>query len=391
MAIYTQYGRYIKAKLFKEMLESAGSTYMLFGIGNGSWDDSTQQVQTMPIASYNTSSLLIDESQFKDEHACQYFVGAGQDGNGFTAASIMNTLSNGVPIDDTFIQRCKELIPPFPCVWHYSANDYTVMPYTTGEIKQSDYHKHFILYEGSNYNVYKLDPNAISPATPVTQVGTVSIQGLADQYKQYFAELYLRGLAIKNNPGYLAPVGLLGAVKCGVSFVKDIGSVENYTGNANQFWYGDRYWEIVDPLDSNVDNYINPISDSDNSTSKVGQDYYPHHLLVTATINPRQLCKTLAIDQFIIPRQIAICTKPTPSSEDKAVYSVDEYMFNFGQLNTAFTEGKSNVLNFTLPCTVGGNTYPNGDFKFVLHDYIHGTDRNKNVHTVNRFGYVIGF
>jgi hypothetical protein len=382
MAIYNQYGRFIKAKLFKEMLESSGDTYMVFGIGDSFWDDPNSG-QPIPVAPYNTTCMSESSGQFLDQNANQYFIDPNAEGDN---PHMIQTVGGGTPLPYTFIERCKNLIPPFPCIWKYgeadSDDDKHLIYIGDGEpayVTQSKYEQYYIKSDG---RLYKYDES--------DDLGAIDLSdsNQPEWAAQYYSELRLRGYAIENfGSGYKTPVGLLGAVKCSISYVKDIGN--DYTGNANQFWYGDRYWEIVDPQESDLDNYIN---NPDETGGKVGQDVYPHYLLITATVNPRQLCSDLNIDQKIIPRQIAIYTRkhdgnPDSRLDGKISFSVADYKFNFGQMSESDVD--SDTLNFTFPCNVNGVQYPDGDFKFVLSDYVRGT--NRNLHSVSRFGYVIGF
>ena len=378
MAIYTNYGRFLKAKLFKEMLQEQGDTYMLLGLGNPKWDvsDSGQQI---PIAPYNTSIISqggTSDNQFYDDHLCAAFTYM----NG-GSSNVENALSNSIIQNTTsgsYLDKCKNLNPPFPCFWDYNES----ITINDTNISSTNYSSHYIVKEDTNY-VLK------NSGQPPQQVTIPSIDKID---AQYFAELYLRGKALSTLKGVKAPVGLLGAVKCSIDYVKDIGSTDdNYEGLANQFWYGDRYWEIVNPDESDLDNYI--------SEDIVSQDIYPHHLVFTATLNPRTLCSELAIDKCIVPRQIMICTRKKPDSstgiKNLNKYRAYENYFNFGQYTKsdweAISDDNNKKLCFTLPCTAGesNNAFPSGDFKIILNDYIRGQVRND--HSVDRFGYVIGF
>lgn len=378
MAIYTNYGRFLKAKLFKEMLQEQGDTYMLLGLGNPKWDvsDSGQQI---PIAPYNTSIISrnsLSDNQFYDDHLCAAFTylnGNSSDVENALSNSIIQTTTSG-----NYLDKCKNLNPPFPCFWNYndqiSINDIN--------IPSTNYGSHYIAKEDTNY--------VLRNSSAVGQ--QVNIPSIDKIDAQYFAELYLRGKALTYLTGVKAPVGLLGAVKCSIDYVKDIGSTDdNYEGLANQFWYGDRYWEIVNPDESDLDNYI--------SEDIVSQDIYPHHLVFTATLNPRTLCSELAIDKCIVPRQIMICTRKNPDVstgiQNLNKYRAYENYFNFGQYTEseweAISDDNNKKLCFTLPCTAGedNHVFPSGDFKIILNDYIRGQVRND--HSVDRFGYVIGF
>ena len=409
MAIYTQYGRYQKAKLFKEMLESAGDTYMLLGLGNPYWDLDDKN-QSIPVAPYDTSIInpdpAVNDNQFLDEHVNQYFSNTAYANPPINiAANIEQSLIDGQPNTDEqsgkYLNKCKDLIPPFPCIWqNYEANNQSVI--STPDIKQNDYQSYYI-DSSNNFTTFTLNKydGSISP---------YNITFPTDNYeRQFFSELVLRGYARNlgqsdtNLKYYIKhPAGLLGAVKVGISFVKDIGtSLDNsiYNGYVDQFWYGDRYWEVVDPNEDTLESYI------DGDTNKI----YPHHLLFSATINPRQLFTgNLNVDQNLIPRQIALYSKkaaPTDIVNNNVVYSngpnvyrVGDYVFNFGQytnsdianLTGSGQYDDAHILNFTFPCSTDNeNSYPKGDFKFILNDYIKGTIRNR--HSCDRIAYIVGF
>ena len=241
----------------------------------------------------------------------------------------------------------------------------------------------------------------------------------------YFAELYLRGLAIENH--IMAPVGLLGAIKCNLSLVRDLGIDESkYTGLQGQFWYGDRYWEIVNPNDTSLEDYIKYKDESGNLSASGVAEYYPTHLLFTSMINPRNLCDDLNIDNCIAPQQLAIYIRKKHYNADtdayengKPYYRVDgNNIFNFGQY-TADSIKDYNIeydlaarayklstvdnnkplkdkciFNFTLPDENHKYNYDDpklndGEFKLLLHDYIKGQIREN--HSIEKIGYIVGF
>ena len=108
MAIYTNYGRYLKAKLFKQLLDEDGETYMLFGIGNHLWD----KQQEIPIAPYNTKIIADSEvtnNQFADSNANQWFTTADTDDEGHPTIQWVN---DGVPVSD-IAKALKSQMPPF--------------------------------------------------------------------------------------------------------------------------------------------------------------------------------------------------------------------------------------------------------------------------------------
>ena len=414
MAIYTQYGRYLKAKQFKEMLEDKYEAYMLFGLGNPKWTDSSEN-QPMPFGPHNTNILLYETStanQFYDANVQQYFTD-GDITEQFVSYSKPNT---------EYARKVAELLPVFPAIWYKyePPKDQETQPQTDMftisngiNIDLMEYQKYYIKHNGGNFLLHKIggasDNEVDIPSTPIA--------------KMYFAELYLRGLAIENH--IMAPVGLLGAIKCNLSLVRDLGIDESkYTGLQSQFWYGDRYWEIVNPNDASLEDYIKYKDESGNDSTSGVAEYYPTHLLFTSMINPRNLCDDLNIDNCIAPQQLAIYIRKKHYNTDtnayengKPYYRVDgNNIFNFGQYtadsikdynieyNSAARAYKlSNkgkqldekyIFNFTLPDKNHKYNYDDpslndGEFKLLLHDYIKGQIREN--HSIEKIGYIVGF
>ena len=417
MAIYTQYGRYLKAKQFKEMLEDKYEAYMLFGLGNPKWTDSNEN-QPMPFGPHNTNILLYETStanQFYDANVQQYFT---------DKTKSEQFVSYSKPITG-YARKVAELLPVFPAIWYKyePPKDQETQPQTDMftisndvDIDLMQYQKYYIKHNGVNFRLYKINdnPDGINnvtiPSTPIA--------------KMYFAELYLRGLAIENH--IMAPVGLLGAIKCNLSLVRDLGIDESkYTGLQSQFWYGDRYWEIVNPNDASLEDYIKYKDESGNLSTSGVAEYYPTHLLFTSMINPRNLCDDLNIDNCIAPQQLAIYIRKKHYNTDtnayengKPYYRVDgNNIFNFGQYtadsikdynieyNSAARayklQGADNkplkdkyIFNFTLPDENHKYNYDDpslndGEFKLLLHDYIKGQIREN--HSIEKIGYIVGF
>lgn len=396
MAIYTNYGRFLKAKQFKESLESAGDTYMVFGIGDPSWDNDRL---SMPIASYDAVSLRKPDdagsNQFFDDKVCQYI----------SSIAFNKTLVDGGQIQgtDNWVYECRKLMPPFPCLWNGEAGD-VVLTIDGHDIKKNEYHLYYITSNGTLFSLYNTRLN--DPVVADFDYAAIT----DDMSREYFAELYLRGLCAEK--WHIIP-GLIGAVRCKVEFAKDIGFDESrYTGAVNQLYYGDRYWETVPDSDIALyyDEYLHNHRVSQNEDMS-----YPTHLLISALINPGYLVNNLNIDQNLCARQIAIYT--SKRSEDlpgPVYYRQGEYLFNFGQYckkkvgdewkwvprygaNIALSkDDESKVLDFTVPYKIdedGSRIYPLSEeskkFNFVLHDYILGNRRDKQ--SADRISYIVGF
>lgn len=418
MAIYTNYGRFLKAKYFKENLENNNETYMVLGMGDPDWDSNRL---SLPIAPYNSSitnrsNLLSDftdsaeVNQFFDNRLAMYFVS--------NSATVENPLS-----------KYNTILPKFPCLWKYDETPEEPGILIVGGEPQipnkDDYYKYYIKKDGNDYKLCEIGSS---------NEETISYNSINDDVsREYFAELYLRGMAIENN--WITTPGLLGAIKCKIEFVKDIGASEtNYTGGLDQFYYGDRYWEVVHDADlayySDFEK-AHGLDSNEQLKDKVNFNY-PTHLLISTLVNPGYLMQDLNFDQHLCARQIAICTSPkVTNAENKPVegltyYRAGDYIFNFGQYVAiksgdsihyekpsttdvynpiTFTESVSlpenKILDFTLPYKfndAGTILYPTEadlstsaarKFNFILHDYILGNRRD--AHSADRIGYVIGF
>lgn len=400
MAIYTNYARYLKAKKFKDMIsgagDNAGDTYMLLGMGNPFWDyipegaEDGDTAAKMPVAPYNTSIVTVGDAnsnQFYDVLCQQCFI---------SESKRTFVVEDGVPKDDTYAKAVKDVLPPFPCNWHDNDSAHIYVSTTNTDklpITINEFQNYYINSDNRIVHIKEDDSGADEP-WPNAEILPSGSSAQDVLYRQAYADMYLRGQAIKG--GIIHPVGLLGAVKCNVSFVKDIGTNESsYQGKINQIWYGDRFWEILDE---------DPVAKAlqDNTDLPDDKDI-PHHILFNATINPMMLCPELRIDQNIVPRQIAICVrkKPTPSGTENLspdYFPVnDTNVFNFGQYTQAYIDNPTNlpgktILNFTLPVKVNDKIYPGGndtDFKILFVDYIRGSVRDN--HSIDRIGYVLGF
>lgn len=411
MAIYTNYGRFLKAKYFKENLENNNDTYMVLGMGDPNWDSNRL---SLPIAPYNSSitnrsGLLPDftdsaeVNQFFDNRLSMYFLAK----SGF----VENPLN-----------KYNTILSKFPCLWKYDETpDEPGILFVGGTPKISnkdDYYKYYIKKDGNDYKLCNID---------TTDEEIINYNSINDDVsREYFAELYLRGMAIEND--WITTPGLLGAIKCKIEFVKDIGASEtNYTGGIRQFYYGDRYWEVVPDADLAYYNEFEKEHglDSESQLKDKVNFNYPTHLLISTLVNPGYLMQDLNFDQHLCARQIAICTSPKVA-EPLTYYRAGDYIFNFGQYVAiksgdsihyekpsttdvynpiTFTESVSlpenKILDFTLPYKfndAGTILYPTEadlstsaarKFNFILHDYILGNRRD--AHSADRIGYVIGF
>ena len=174
MAIYTQYGRYLKAKQFKEMLEDKYEAYMLFGLGNPKWTDSNEN-QPMPFGPHNTNILLYETStanQFYDANVQQYFT---------DKTKSEQFVSYSKPITE-YSRKVAELLPVFPAIWYKyePPKDQETKPqndmFTISNninIDLMEYQKYYIKHNGDNFRLYKINDKTTRTKNkniPTTQI-----------------------------------------------------------------------------------------------------------------------------------------------------------------------------------------------------------------------------
>jgi hypothetical protein len=73
-------------------------------------------------------------------------------------------------------------------------------------------------------------------------------------------------------------------------------------------------------------------------------------------------------------------------------FNFGQYWWSDGEVPADHVPAIGELLNFTLKCKVPGEgnlMTPRGEFKFLLNDYIRGQVRER--HSIDRFGYVVGF
>ena len=393
-------------------------------MGNPRWDNNDDKI---PIAPYNLNVCKEGSestNQFYDACAYQNFLwndnGTIKNIQSLIKSNTKKENNSGISYIGNYLDYVKYLNPVIPCMWRQEDGDISITD--SVNLTKESYTKSYITYSSTDkiYTLYKYNDNISDYEQEViSQIPSDNTQA------QYIAELYLRGLALGLDKN-ITPPGLLGMIKCTVDFVVDIGTDEtNYTGDVNQFFYGDRYWQIVkDPEETGISQYFETYKDL------LGEQLsFPTHLIFTALINPRWLCSDLKIDHLLEPRQVAIVT--SNDSTNKNYYKVGSNYFNFGQYyqkdmittdpgtasdwchinddNSLTASDK--FLNFTLPVKISydnknyyyGNNYSDkytdetgadkyrsqNNFKFLLHDYLRGAGRD--IHTADRFGYVIGF
>lgn len=317
MAIYTQYGRYTKAKLFKESVNSGGGVYFAFGIGNPDWDSAG--VISAPYDEKCTFSL----GTYFDNQKSRYYKDS----------------SNVVkPLYASLATNASTKVPLFPVIYNNATFQFEIAS-GAGYVGVTSYKDAYITKTGSEY-ILHYQGNDTSIKIPSATYNPKEFV--------YFCELFIRGTARADNC-----FGLLGMVKGDACLVKDIGN--SSTGAINEFYYGDRYWKVVD--DSDADSEM------------------PCHVLLSASIEPKMLCDDAEVDLGMIARQVAIYHKKT-SALSSVVYKPKDYVFDFGQASGTGTS----VLNFRES---------NPEFEFILNDYIKGSSRREN--QVDRYGYVVGF
>lgn len=381
MGIYTDYGRFQKAREFKNYCNSDAGIWFGFGLGSPRWDDLVEDsngnlVPNCPpsapnpyspvyrnFVSYKGSSLvqqefaLIDRSFTYDQ----------------LDPSIIPTDQEIIDNADTYPQEEYEpCIIPFDGTAQYWLDQYKESPnsyFPTSALPmfpvayQHDWDSYITNYDSS------VQPEPIDPS----------------QFESYSYNLHLQ-------EGYdcTLPVGLLAFIQGSAVFVEPIEGEPSGSPSESlrTFKYGAHYWRIV-------------------PDSEITYNKLPHHVLLTVSVFPNELHNSAVVEQSLCVRQVSVWKFPTsiyqdrpeldPTSQNPVPRSsqvVQRKDLNIQRtdpstgVETPHISGKFNLpINCMRPLNPNDSEHPTAEM--LINDYM--TARKRDVQQTDRYGYIIGF
>lgn len=401
MGIYTDYGRFMKAREFKNWCNNGAGIWFGFGTGSPRWDyevlvnssSSKPNVPTSSPAAYTPlykwyaqykdpsweggSQILQDpETVFLDGSA---IIETEEEPDPMPTAKTSTELYNEW---DTFPSNglspaiCKlgpgSLTPPhitFSDVSFYMWEKEYADPDsgTSSELYPSPSIPPFPVSYLSDWNTYH-NPMSAYNSSP-------SIPSDPELYKQYAYDLHF--FQVMNTT---VPLGFLSLIQGKALFVEPIDDTE-VQDSLKTFKYGKHYWRIV--------------PDTDITAYKL-----PHHILLTVSVFPNELINDTIAERYLLVRQVSVFKFPDYLKTELGLDSVSvpraNQVIRADRLNMLYpgatpVSGKANIpFNCNNPLEPNPLN-PNGDetVEMLVNDFM--TGRKRDVQQTDRYGYIIGF
>ena len=367
MGIYTDYGRFVKAKQFKKYCESEGGIWFLFSMGSPRWDVSYQDSNlnyrpdvptSAPTAftslyrwfsSYKEGDLLPQEYSLLDRS----FI-------------IQDDLTPVSPIPtDQDLKDDAETVPSddyAPSISKYIPTGQNIQSYLWDqsyiETPIDQYQSPFIPPVPVSYSIDWMDKltECLSHYNDFSNLPDPS----PEEYEVYaYAKHFQEGSAA-------VPLGFLAMKKASVYYVEPVEDPDTEEG-LKIFKYGSHYWRIV-PL------------------SEISPTKLPHHLLITVNVFPNDLNLSTVVEQELLVRQLTVAKLPVLSDLDgrtllrrsDIVFSYDGFFTVLGRVKIPFLCTETSVQSDS-PDTM----------EILINDFF--TGRKRDVQQTDRYGYIIGF
>ena len=370
MGIFSDVGRFFKAREFKKYMESEGGAWMAFGIGSENWDyfvkDKTNNsVMNIPVATPRSSSSM-KEWIAKDRGILD------------VSQLILNP-NERIFLDTSYIKE-NETIP-----------DYEQIP---NRLDQKDIPRKLYLTESSTTADFTtIDYDNIEVETDEQKIKSIKNPTFPQCYIRDFKgdngewlidfnvdrktkpsdhTLYHRwakSILVKDSITNKNPLGFLSLVKADVQFVKladeSVNKSDESVNNMNIFMYGSHKWKTI----------------NDEEAEKINA----HHILITCTVFPRDLHDDEIVESEMNVRQVQVYhlnkieglthSGDTKLGKDEIPNSVRNINCYFKSLETTFPEG-SIVIN-------------DNKIELLINDFM--SQRIRKVNQSDRYGFIIGF
>lgn len=384
MGIYTDYGRFLKARQFKEYCNSGAGLWFSFSMGSQRWDtigeetnggeEPTNKFRPLvppsspnaysPVYSWvqsfkNTPTLVKSEESLLDPS----WSSSDVDPKYWSPYKENYTDASLYPYTDPF--KVTQALSPSWVFWN-NGDPQAIYPFnnTTSNIPSKYYPSAYI----PPFSVSYL--NDWSSFTPYADTSTQPTN--PDDFLQYALTLHL-----EEGEACSLPIGLLSFIKGNAQFVspiteEEVSQVTPGTPDAMKiFKYGAHYWKII---------------------SDISRDSLPHHILLTANVFPGDLSLDAIADVTLPVRQVSVFKFPDSLS---TIITSGRYVIRRKDMNILWTdpstgeedspvEGKKN-LPFNCESPIDGAQ----SIEMIINDCL--TARTRVVQQTDRYGYIIGF
>lgn len=386
MGIYTDYGRYMKARNFRQWAMSGAGIWFGFGIGSPRWDFQVSN-GVQPVPNVPTSAPAAFTSLYR------WFTSyKGIDPNtGDLNASEYALIDTSYIEDDATLQPLSP-IPTKPTNAEIK-QDYETVPtdelsvgvqyLTTSGGVSIDNH----LWDSTAPSVSQM--NYPSPFMPPFPAGYMHDWDVLKQYynatpqlppsdpSEYEAYAYWTHF----NDSILNPLGFLAFIQGAVHFVEPLdGDVAQSPENTlKTFKYGANHWRIV-------------------PESEISLNKLPHHVLLTVNVFPNDLSEDDIAEQYLHVRQVSVFKFPDSVLNDIPALALDniprsaqvlrrkDCWFTANTLHPFPPSGVTRIpYGFDAAPSTGSSQYA----EMLINDYM--TARIRTVQQTDRYGYIVGF
>jgi hypothetical protein len=404
MGIYSDYGRFMKARVFRDWCNSNTGIWFAFSTGSPRWDtlieDSTSgQTVSRPFvppsspapytplyrwfASYKGADLVDQEFALLDR-------------------SFGTSEPNGTaPFwpDNNFLDQNADLYPTtdytpaynmygegvigatnntLTSEWNPSGTQSPLYPSPTIPTFATSYRADWESY-CNNYN-YSSDPFNPDAPEPTDE----------SQFDSYAHNYHIYNGINKNGSDELIrslPLGLLSFIRGQAMFVEPIDEPDSPDSSENLriFKYGAHYWKII--TDANIN-----------------RDKLPHFVLLTVNVFPNELAQSSLVEQQLPVRQVSVFKFPDYLASEWGLNQSSprsKLVIRRENINIVTTPSIGNLFqSLSTPSTLKNipfncespldpNQSTNGSIELLINDYM--TARHRVVQQTDRYGYIIGF
>lgn len=393
MGMYTDYGRFMKARQFKNWCNSGAGIWFGFGMGSPRWDyevlvDSTRSKPNVPTSSPSAFTPLYKWfATYKNPEWESPSIGdlADQEYTLLDGSAIIET--EEVPTPTPYIKTNDELreealtfpdenLSPSMSVFYNRMGIPYIRKYLWDPSYKDEptevYPSPFIPpFPVSYYNDWISHLESMGTGYDPESVPTVPSDPSEYEnysYAKYFHDVYNRNV-------YL---GFLSFIQGKAYFVEPIEDTE-VQESIKTFKYGKHYWRIVPDADINYGKL-------------------PHHILLTATVFPNELINDTIAERYLLVRQVSVFKFPDYLASQWGLN--DETVPRSRQVVRAdtlkFVPEKSDIpvlgektVPFNCVNPLDPNDTDNPTAEMLINDFM--TGRQRDIQQTDRYGYIIGF
>lgn len=431
MGIYTDYGRFQKAREFKNYCTSGAGIWFAFSVGSPRWDNLISKTSdgVNPLNPPRTIPNVPSSAPAAYTPVYKWFA-TYKDNNWDGSEELLQTQEYSL-LDRSFCDSdpayTNQGVFPTNNELYVGRNtipsdDYTpsVLTLNTSTLNgSSNIDSH--LWDSTTQDLdyypspfipafpvgYKKDwdtivNNIISTDSSYANLGSFSFTSEPTDPTKYesWSNAYHLAKGVQNSSTAYGetPIGLMSFIQGTARFVEPLPQEDadnlDATSSVSAFKYGSHYWRIV-------------------SDSEVNKDRLPHHILLTVSVFPNELAESSLVERMLPVRQVSVFKFPDcisdqipeleqqPTSRLYRVLRRDKFQIIRSSVDlstlTIDTSGSWDSRKIYLPFNCADPMDPNqtsgtgvrGSIEMLINDFM--TARRRDVQQTDRYGYIIGF